>query len=77
MGEADDITVSKHALTLRNAFFILTSHQGALITSEFLSNQWILDRVESFYSLNGSQPPIRIKISHYQGWMIPFTEDFF
>lgn len=51
MGEADDIIVSKHALNIKNAFFILISHQRALttvMTSGFLSNQWILDRDESF-----------------------------
>lgn len=60
MGGADDITVSKHALNIKNAFFILTSHQGAVttvMTSGFLSNQWILDRDESFLFLEWSTAP--------------------
>lgn len=80
MGEADDITDSKHSLKVKNALFILISHQGALttlMTSEFLSNQWLLERVESFFSLNGSQPQLGTKLATIRGWMIPFTEEFF
>lgn len=43
---------SQHSLQVKSILFTLLSHQGALttlMTSEFLSSQWVLDRVESFF----------------------------
>ena len=37
------------------------------MTSEFLSSQWVLDRVESFFFSEWFRAPIRNKISYYQG----------
>lgn len=54
---------------VKNALFIFFCHQGALttlMTSRFISSQWILDRVESFL-FEWFTAPVRNKISHYHG----------
>ena len=80
MGEAYDITISKHPLQVKNTLFTLLSHQGALttlMTSGFLLSQRVLGRVERFFSLNDSQPQLGTKLATIREWVILFTEDFF